>query len=187
MKFPDETEIKKLRKSLDITQSELASLSGVSQSTIAKMERGSIKGSYAAVVRIFEVLHEEMSKRREGMKAKDVASTNIVSIQANEKVKRATEVMRESGYSQMPVFNGVQHVGSISEFRILSLLRDGSKMEDLGELTVGSIMMDSFPIVSEEAAVEVVTSLLSASNAVLVSRKGSIVGIITSSDVLKLL
>ena len=48
-------------------------------------------------------------------------------------------------------------------------------------------MMDSFPIVSEEAAVEVVTSLLSASNAVLVSRKGSIVGIITSSDVLKLL
>ena len=97
MKFPDETEIKKLRKSLDITQSELASLSGVSQSTIAKMERGSIKGSYAAVVRIFEVLQEEMSKRREGMKAKDVASTNIVSIQANEKVKRATEVMRESG------------------------------------------------------------------------------------------
>jgi predicted transcriptional regulator len=95
--------------------------------------------------------------------------------------------MRESGYSQLPVFNGVQHVGSISEFKILSLLRDGSKMEDLGELTVGSIMMDSFPIVSEEAAVEVVTSLLSASNAVLVSRKGSIVGIITSSDVLKLL
>jgi predicted transcriptional regulator len=187
MKFPDETEIKKLRKSLDITQSELASLSGVSQSTIAKMERGSIRGSYSAVVRIFEVLQEEMSKRREGMKAKDVASTNIVSIQASEKVKRATEVMRESGYSQLPVFNGVQHVGSISEFKILSLLRDGSKMEDLSELTVGSIMMDSFPIVSEEAAVEVVTSLLSASNAVLVSRKGSIVGIITSSDVLKLL
>ena len=42
------------------------------------MERGSIKGSYAAIVRIFEVLQEEISKRREGMKAKDVASTNIV-------------------------------------------------------------------------------------------------------------
>jgi predicted transcriptional regulator len=170
MKFPDETEIKKLRKSLDITQAVLAQMSGVSQSTIAKMERGSIKGSYDAVVKIFEVLNEEMSKRREGMHAKDVASMNIVSIQSNEKVKRATEVMRESGYSQLPVFSGVQHVGSISEFCILSLLRDGAKMEEIGELSVGSVMMDSFPIVSEDAAVEVVTSLLSASNAVLVSR-----------------
>ena len=85
MKFPEETEIKKMRKNLDITQSELASLSGVSQSTIAKMERGGIKGSYEAVVSIFTVLEEEMSKRREGMKAKDVASTNIISIQVNER------------------------------------------------------------------------------------------------------
>ena len=60
-------------------------------------------------------------------------------------------------------------------------------MEDLGRLTVGSIMMDSFPIVNEDTPVDVVTSLLSASDAVLVSRKGLIVGIITSSDVLKLL
>ncbi|HRR67322.1 MAG TPA: helix-turn-helix domain-containing protein [Methanomassiliicoccales archaeon] len=40
MRFPSESEIKRLRKSLDITQLELARLSGVSQSTIAKLERG---------------------------------------------------------------------------------------------------------------------------------------------------
>ncbi len=46
MKFPPEGEIKRLRKSLDITQQELAKLSGVSQTTIAKLERGGIKGSF---------------------------------------------------------------------------------------------------------------------------------------------
>ena len=58
MRFPPESEIKRLRKSLDITQLELARLSGVSQSTIAKRERGGIKGSYETVTKIFIALQE---------------------------------------------------------------------------------------------------------------------------------
>ncbi len=60
VKFPESTEIKRLRKSIDLTQAELASLSGVSQSTIAKIERGGISGSYDSLVRIFTVLQEEL-------------------------------------------------------------------------------------------------------------------------------
>lgn len=185
--FPDYTEIKKMRKALDITQAELASMSGVSQSTIAKIERGTIKGSYKAVVGIFEVLREEMRKHRKGQNADQVASRNVVSVQFYEKVKKASEMMREGGFSQLPVFDGPCHIGSVSENGILRRLRDGESMEELGERTLDAVLEEVFPIVSVETPLEAVTTLLSSSSAVLVTRRGEVTGIITSSDVLKLL
>jgi len=187
MKFPEETEIKKMRKSLDITQSELASMSGVSQSTIAKMERGAIKGSYESVTKIFNVLELEINRRKQGLKAKDVMTTKVISIQMDDPVRKASDIMRQSGYSQLPVFEGKQHVGSLSEYDILGRLRDGQKMDDLGKLIVADVMTEPYPIVNEDTPVEALTSLLSTTDAVLVSKKGLIVGILTRSDVLKLI
>ncbi|MGD1061457.1 MAG: CBS domain-containing protein [Methanomassiliicoccales archaeon] len=187
MSFPPATDIKSIRKALDITQMQLSKMSGVSQSTIAKIEKGSIHGSYESVVRIFDVLQEEMDRKRKGRLARDVMSRDIVSVQAKEKVKRASEMMRESGFSQLPVFEGAQPVGSVSEFGILTQLRDGTSMEDVGERSVRQIMSEAFPVISEDLPLETVTSLLATSRAVLVGSKGKINGIITSSDVLKLL
>lgn len=187
MTFPDYTDIKKMRKALDITQMQLASMSGVSQSTIAKIERGAIKGSYEVMVTIFQVLREETKERRKGQNAGQVASRDVVSVQVHEKVKKASEVMREGGFSQLPVFDGPYHIGSVSENGILRRLRDGESMADLGEKALEDVLEDVFPIVSEETSLEVVTTLLSTSSAVLVSRRGRVTGIITSSDVLKLL
>lgn len=187
MKFPEETEIKKLRKNLDITQSELAAMSGVSQSTIAKMERGVIKGSYEAVTKIFTVLDQELDRRRQGLRAKDVMTTDVVSVQVNQNVRQASDIMTTSGYSQLPVFEGKRPVGSLSEYDILNRLREGDKMEDLSARSVSSLMDDPYPVVNEETPVEALTSLLSTTDAVLVSRKGDVVGILTRSDVLKLI
>ncbi|MDD1743611.1 MAG: CBS domain-containing protein, partial [Methanomassiliicoccales archaeon] len=128
----------------------------------------------------------EAERKGRSLKAKDVSSSNIVSIQAKEKVKRASELMRQSGYSQLPVFDGLQPVGSVSENDVLALLRDGTSMEAAGELAVRSIMNEAFPVVSEDTPLETVTSLLSSTKAVLVGKKGRITGIITSADVLKL-
>ena len=186
MKFPEVVEIKHIRKALDITQVQLSGISGVSQSTIAKIENGSINGSYQTVVKLFESMEEVANHRQKGKKADEVSSKDIVSIQAKEKVKRATEIMRQSGYSQLPVFDGQQPVGSLSEYGILALLRDGTSMEDISERSVRSIMSEAFPVVTEETPLATVTSLLLIASAVLVGRKGKITGIITSSDVLKL-
>ena len=187
MRFPEETEIKKLRKNLDITQSELAAMSGVSQSTIAKMERGVIKGSYEAVTKIFTVLEQELDRRRQGLRARDVMTTDVVSVQVNQNVRQASDIMMSSGYSQLPVFDGKRAVGSLSEIDILNRLREGEKMEDLSARSVSSLMDDPYPVVNEETPVEALTSLLSTTDAVLVSRKGDVVGILTRSDVLKLI
>lgn len=187
MKFPPESEIKRLRKSLDITQSELAKLSGVSQSTIAKLERGNIKGSYDAVTKIFTSLQDESRRRTKASKAADLATRDIVGVQSNELVKAAADLMRSSGISQMPVFQGRQHVGSMSEMQILTRLRDGERMETIVEMRVRDIMDQAFPIVNEDTPIEAVTTLLSSSHAVMVGKNGDMIGIITSADLLKLL
>jgi len=186
VKLPEVTEIRRMRKALDMTQAQLCHLSGVPQSTIAKVESGSINGSYETVRRLFEALSLDADRKGRSRKAKDVASLDIVSIQAKEKVKRASEIMRQSGYSQLPVFEGQQPVGSVSENDILAILRDGTSMKAAGELSVRSVMSEAFPVVSEDTPLETVTSLLSSNKAVLVGKKGRITGVITSADVLKL-
>ena len=187
MKFPPESDIKRLRKSLDITQSELSKLSGVSQSTIAKLERGNIRGSYEAVTKIFDSLQEESRKRSKASLAADLATKRIVEVQDNELVRAATDLMRSANISQLPVFHGRQHVGSISEMQILARLREGERMETIVGLRVREVMGDAFPVVNEDTPIEAVTALLSSSHAVMVGRNGDMIGIITSADLLKML
>jgi predicted transcriptional regulator len=185
--FPPQSKIKQMRLGIDMTQSDLASRSGVSQSTITKIERGTIHGSYETVSNIFKVLQEEIDKRRAGRKVKEVATIDVIYVQVSDNLRRASEIMRERGFSQLPVFDGKVHVGSVSERGVLRLLREGTSMADLGEQSVDSSMEEAFPIVSEETLLETVTPLLSHSGAVLVADRGNITGIVTSSDVLKLI
>jgi len=60
-------------------------------------------------------------------------------------------------------------------------------MEELGETGISRIMDDSFPTVNESTPMNSITSMMSGSDAVLVTRKGKIIGMITNADMLKLI
>ena len=77
--FPPVSDIKRIRKSLDVTQTELAAASGVSQSTIAKIERGRMSASYETVVKLFETLEGMRKSEKRDLTAADVASDKVVS------------------------------------------------------------------------------------------------------------
>jgi len=187
MKFPLASDIRKIRKSLDITQAQLASASGISQSTIAKIERNNISASYSTIVKLFETLDEMCHNDTKNMTAADVASKGVVTIQCTEKVRAASDLLRTTGYSQLPVLKGDVPVGSISERSIFDLIRQGKTMDELGETSIARVMDDSFPTVNENTPVSSITSMMSNTDAVLVLRKGKIVGMITNADMLKLI
>ncbi|MDR3205927.1 MAG: CBS domain-containing protein [Candidatus Methanoplasma sp.] len=187
MKFPPASDVRKMRKSLDITQTELARESGVSQSTIAKIERGRISASYDTVVTLFETLDRIHNNNRKDATAADVASKSIITIQSNEKVHTASELMRSTGFSQLPVLSGDAPVGSISEKRIFDLMRKGKTMDELKDTVISVIMDESFPVVNENTPVSSVTTMMSNCDAVLVAKKGKLVGMITNADMLKLI
>lgn len=186
MKFPPTSDIRKIRKSIDVTQSELSKMSGIGQSTIAKIEGGKTSASYETVVKLFETLDQMRKGHRNDVKAMDVASANVVSIESSALVHQASDLMRRTGYSQLPVIDSGVPVGSISERGIFELLREGSTMEDLAHTSISKVMMEPFPVVSDTAPMGAVTGLMVGYDAVLVSRKGEIVGMITNADILKL-
>ena len=80
--------------------------------------------------------------------------------------------MKEHGYSQIPVFNGKQSVGSISEKTILRQILDGKDLDQISNLPTEDIMEEAFPQVGEDAPLSLISSLLQTYQAVLVAKKG---------------
>jgi len=183
--FPSLEDIAKKRRILGLKQAELAKLAGVSQSLVAKLESGKIDSSYTKVKTIFDVLDRLENKTK--IQEQKVAPNEVIGIQKNEPVSRVVQLMKEHGYSQIPVFERKHSVGSISEKTILRQILAGKDLAKISKLTVEEIMEEAFPQVSEDAPLSLISSLLQTYSAVLVARKGTTVGIITKADLLRIL
>jgi len=95
--------------------------------------------------------------------------------------------MRHWKFSQMPVMHNGHPVGSISDKVINNLILSGKDPKDLARIRVDEVMEPAFPQVDAKAPVELAASLLRHYNAVLVTAKGDVTGIVTKSDLMKLL
>jgi len=179
--LPRLEEIPRRRKSLDLSQKELAILAGVSQSMIAKLEALKISPSYERTKRIFDALEE----REVALKVREIASKKVIGVRSQDTVSRATELMRQTGFSQLPVLDDRVAVGSISEKTVLAQILKGMNLAELSRKRVEEIMDESFPQLDEESPFSAVSPLLQYSPAVIVTKKGRLSGIVTKADLLK--
>lgn len=182
--LPKLEEVVRKRKMFNLTQKKLAGLASVSQSLIAKLESGKITPSYNKVKAIFDAL--ERLEMENVSRAKDVLNTKVVEVQKGDKVAKAVQLMMKYGYSQLPVFDGDHPVGSISEKSILNQVLAGQDLAYVSTFPVGDIMDEAFPQVGEDAPLSLISGLLQVYPAVLMSKKGKVVGIATKADLLKM-
>lgn len=183
--LPSLEEISRKRKLLGLTQKELARLCGVSQSLIAKLESGQTDSSYTKVKAIFDAL-EQLEVKKE-VPVREILHSEVVGVHKDDPVSKASRLMRDHDYSQLPVFDGERVVGSVSEKTILSQIMAGKDLTQLSTLPVKEVMNEAFPQVGEEAPLTLISSLLQVYPAVLVSKKGRVTGIVTKADLLKIL
>jgi len=169
-------EIKKIRKKLGMTQTELANRAGVSQSLIAKIESGRIDPTYTKTKKIFAALTD--LEKKEEIKAGQIMTDKIISVSPNESVKGAIGKMKKFQISQLPVLDDHKLVGLVSESTILDALLHSKGKE------VKDVMQESPPIVSKTTSIQVVSNLLKYYPIILVSEEGKLVGVITKSDLL---
>lgn len=174
--------IGKIRKALDITQKELADLSGVSQSLIAKIESGKIDPAYSKVVQIMDAL--EAAQKKEKKTIDSIMTKEIYSVSPTNKLDKAIKLMQTKDISQLPVLdsNG-KCVGSISDSVIVELVSE--KGGNLKSLSVQDVMGESLPSIPIKSVVDVAIDLLKHYPAVLVEKNGSLIGIVTKADLLK--
>ncbi|MGC8564828.1 MAG: CBS domain-containing protein [Thermoplasmata archaeon] len=184
--LPSVREIKNLRKKAGLTQKELANLTGLSQSYIARLERGDLNPTYENVKKIFSILENEITKV-EGttLKANDIMSKNVISVQTTDTLEKVMKLLLDYGFSQLPVIDNGVLVGSITDSRIGQNIANGKAISDLKKMFVLDVMEEPFPQISESTPIKVVSYLLKQYQALLVVNKGKITGIITKSDLLK--
>lgn len=174
------------RKILGLTQSQLASEAGVSQSLIAKVECGKTDPAYSRAKPIFDSLERLEQKEGRGPTAGTMANRRLVFVKPSESIGKAAERMKEWGVSQLPVLQDNRVVGSISEEILLNKVYGGEKPGDLSKRHVSDVMGEPFPTVGEDTPFSAVSALLGANRAVIVAKGGKVVGVITRADVLKI-
>jgi len=183
--LPRLDEIPRRRRSLNLTQKDLALLAGVSQSMIAKIEALKINPSYERTKKIFDAL-EELERKAE-TKAKEIASRKVVGVRREDLVAKATAAMRQTGFSQLPVLDDGFVVGSISEKSILTQVVKGKDLTELSNEHVEDIMDEPFPQLDEDSPLSAILMLLQYSPAVVLTKRGRPSGIVTRADLLKVM
>ena len=166
-----------MRLEAGLTQSQLAKLVGVSQAHIAKIEGEKVDPRLSTVNKILEVLTSKKRKTCEEIMTRDVIVTS-----PKEKIKKVSEIMIKHGISQLPVIENGRVIGMVTEEGIVKNLSS-----NISEKTVENIMEPPLPSVSENTDLITVRSILRTHPGVLVTRKGKLVGIITRSDLLKVI
>ena len=185
--WPDLEEIPRMRRALGLTQTTLAQRAGVSQSAIVKIERRQMNPSYAVVKRLFETLESERRARESHATVDAVKTRAVRTVEAVETMEAVARAMKRHGYSQLPVMDGKRPVGSVSDGTITDLILSGKTPRDLARIPVAEVMGPPFPVVDGEAPVDMAAAMLRVYDAVLVTTRGEVTGIVTKSDLMKLL
>ena len=177
--------IKQIRTKLGITQKKLASLVGVSTSMINQVESGRSQPSYETAKKIFDQL-ASLEGQSSSNKAGDFCSKDIVKIKPTNTLHDAIEKMHKYSISQIPVFDGNNPVGVVSDDGIMKHLADVGESE-LKHAKLSETMESPPPIVDVDTPANVLIPLIRFSKCILVSKKSKVVGIITASDTLKMM
>jgi len=181
LRLPSPHEIRRKRAELGMTQAELAKAAGISQGMVAKVESGKIDPRLSTLKRIVDVLS---SAQYRVQRAEDIMTRPVISVKPSETIGRAISLMKKNGLSQLPVVESRVPVGIVTESSLLREVEGSSDPHDITRLHVSEVMDELPPILPPSADLRTVMPILEVNRVALVSDKGKLVGIITTSNIL---
>jgi predicted transcriptional regulator len=177
MELPTPAELRERRKTdLDMTQSELAEMAGVSQPLIARIEGGDVDPRLSTLRRIVNAMNEAEGAIR---RAEDIMNEDLTYVSRDDSVAAAIDLMGEAGFSQLPVVDGGgTPVGLITNSDVRH--HDADTVQ---EMPVAEAMGESVVTVGRDATLDEINDYLDHRPAIIVMDSGRMVGIITEADV----
>ena len=173
-----ESTLKKKRLDAELTQKQLAMLAGVSQAHIAKIEGGKVNPRMSTVNKILRVL----DRRKGGKKCGEIMTQGLIITNRNEKIRKISELMIRYAISQIPVIEEKRIIGMVTEEGMIRHLDP-----NMADFLVEKIMEPPLPVVPEGTEINTIKPLLEIYPGVLITKDGELVGIITRSDLLKII
>ena len=182
--LPALSDIKRLRKKLNISQKILGEKLNLSQSIISRIESGAVDPPYSKLKRIYEYLENERKIREKSKNhAEDIMVQSIISIKSSSTIKKAVDLMNRHQISQLPIIESNQNIGSITSKKIQKYITDNPQIINKDVALIKEL---PFPEIDKNWNVKDISDLLLKYPAVLVKEYNEYVGIITDSDILKI-
>ena len=185
MSLPNLDSIKRQREKLHVSQKKLANMTGVSTSMINQIESGRSKPSYDTAKKIFgslAILEGESSSHVAG----EICKTPIEKMKPSQTINDAVKKMNEMAISQIPIFDGTEPVGVVSEEGLVKKLAT-TNASQWKKMQLKDVMTSVPPIVNYDTPANTLGPLLQFTKCILVSKDSKIVGIITASDTLRMM
>ena len=170
----DITQLKRIRKQLDMKQHQFANYSGVSQSMIAKIESNRLDPAYSKARKIEQAIIE--LSRNQQKQAKDIMTKKIISLKESAKIKDIITIMKKHAISQVPIIRKDNVIGMVTEASIL---------KHKNPHTAKEVMEDAPPIITKNTGIDAIKNMLTYFPIILVKDKENLTGLITKADIIK--
>ncbi|MEM0154723.1 MAG: CBS domain-containing protein [Methanothrix sp.] len=167
-------QIKNARQTVGITSGALAKKSGISPSAMSKLENGRLKPSYKLVYDVVEALNILIMTQGTAARIENKMAKNVKSLYLDSTTSEASKVMKNKGFSQLPILDRNGHLEGIVTERSLLDHPDAAVCEDALEY--------DYAIVDPDKSFEKARKIAKNVQALLVMKEGKLVGILTKSD-----
>ena len=180
MEIPSGKQLKRCRKSLGLTQSELSELCGVGQSVIAKVENESVDARASTLKKIVDALNR-LEYPDQPHTVSDIMVEDLIALSAEDTIQSAIDKMIGGSVSQLPVVSSSgSPVGLVSE---ASLLTHGAQTTG----SVRSVMQANAVVVNYDLSIAGARELLTTEEALLVTKNGRLIGLVSRIDMVRAL
>jgi predicted transcriptional regulator len=175
-------EFRQRRKYLNLSQINLAKLANLSQSIITKFENNKIDPTISTIYKIEHALQEQ--EAISSKKAKDIMEKRVTTITLSTSMLEALNIMKETDYSQLLIFERKELKGIVTEKKILDYLLEYGEIKDK---KVKEIIEENPIIIPNNYLVSNLSYIFQNRKTlcVLVGNQKEIEGIITKSDLFK--
>ncbi len=183
--LPTPQEFRYLRKKAGLTQKELAVRANLSQSLIARIEKGDIDTKLSTAQRILDVIKKSENTREKSLNLKDYMNSPAIYCKSSDPIKRVVAIMEENSISQMPVMENGIAVGSVTDTQLVQVL--AKKGARSARRRISDVMAKPFPTLDMNAPIDKAIDLLTGNSAVLIMNGPHVAGIVTKADVLQMM
>ena len=180
MEIPTGKHLKRCRKSLGLTQTELSELCGIAQSVIAKVENESVDARASTLKKIVDALNR-LEYPDKPHTVSDIMVEDLITLSAEDTIQSAIDKMIGANVSQLPVISSSSSpVGLVSE---ASLISHGAQTTG----SVRSVMQANAVVVNHDLSISEARDLLTTEEALLITKNGRLIGLVSRMDIVRAL
>jgi len=158
----------------NITSSQLAKKSGISLSTMSKLEHKKYKPTYELLCKVYNTLYDIVLETVKAKKVSDIMVKDVETVTMMTPISEASKKMKEKGFSQLPLLN--------RDGELKGMVTERSLLDHPDAQVCGDAVDYNYAIVEPDTDKESVLQLAKNTQAVIVMKDGKIVGIATKAD-----